>query len=203
MRPPEIPRYKFFKATGPLTGTFTERQQAVHLYYRRANWHKLKMVTRFLKTRQVIPAYDKVEGLTVDQFPAAIVLRAFQLVETDDQAVWYQVNADRWIKATPATITVLDHDPYDHQTVTDRPHWQADMTVLPLHQQPATVDYVPGRQLTVYDQIYGQPVATVPDGVTVTLINQINDANGVRWYETSDHNFINGAYLHLATNDQA
>lgn len=196
--PPAIPRYKFFKATGNLKGNFNDRQQAVHLYYRRANWHKTKAITRFLKTLAGVPAFDDVAGMPVDRFPSGLILRAFQLVETTDHAVWYQVNADRWVPATKETIAVLDADPYAHQAVTARPHWQADMTVLSLNQRPAIVDYVPDGELDVYDQIYGKPVATVADGQPLTLISQVNDANGVRWYETHDHHFINGAYVQLS-----
>lgn len=196
VEPPAIPRYKFFKATGPLSGTFSDRQQTIHLYYRQANWHKTKTVTRFLKTRQPVAVYDGVAGMAVDQIPAGLVIRASQLVETADHQVWYQVNADQWIPATKDTVTVLEQDPYQDQPVTVHPKWEADMTVLKLNHQLATVDYVPVDQLDVYDQVYGQPVATVTDGQALTLISQVDDANGVRWYETADHYFINGAYVH-------
>ena len=46
----DIPRYKFFKATGPLTGTFDDRQKTVHLYYRKQTWHKIKDVNLYLQT---------------------------------------------------------------------------------------------------------------------------------------------------------
>ncbi|MGY0272502.1 hypothetical protein ACW18T_02370 [Limosilactobacillus fermentum] len=30
--------------------------------------------------------------------PAGLFLRAFQLIETTNHVLWYQINADRWVK---------------------------------------------------------------------------------------------------------
>lgn len=192
-----IPRYKFFKATGPLTGTFDDHQKVVHLYYRKQNWHKIKDVTLYLKTSEPTTLFDQVDGMPIDlKVPAGLYLRAFQLIETTDHVLWYQVNADRWVKGDDS-ITILSTAPYKNQSATARVNLENDFTYLKLNRAKALVDFIPGGKVNVYDQAYGNVIGQVDDKQPLVLIGKIIDDNGVTWYEAEDHGFINGAYVQL------
>ena len=193
----DIPHYKFFKATGPLTGTFDDRQKTVHLYYRKQTWPKIKDVNLYLQTMAPTTLFDQVDGMPVESpMPAGLFLRAFQLIETTNHVLWYQINADRWVKEGDH-LRVLAHDPYADEPSPVRANLESDFTYLKLNHLPVTVDFVPNGKVAVYDQAYGTEIGQVADGQKLILTGKIMDDNGVVWYEAVDHGYINGSYLKL------
>ena len=57
------------------------------------------------------------------------------------------------------------------------------------------MDYLPNREIDVYDAPYGKKVATIPDGKRVTISGKLDDNGEITWYQIGDQRFITGNYV--------
>lgn len=199
--PPKFDKYKFVKSAGDLSGTFDMQQRSIHFYYRKKAWGEIERVELYIHLSKPVQQYDGVDGMPVDtHLPGDFYVKSFERVATMQGEFWYNVNADRWIKFDVNTMKVSKEDPYaKSQPVDNGPASQ--LTVLPLNDVPATVDYTSGGHLFTYKRPYGEANGTVENGYQLTLVGRLNDNNGVTWYQDKKLGFINGAYVRLQQED--
>lgn len=195
---PKFPNYKFVKSEGELTGTFDMQQRSIHLFYRKKSWGEIERIELYIHLSKPTPQYDSVDGMPVDNpLPGDFYVKSFERVATMNGEFWYNVNADRWIKFDVNTMKISENDPYAHQTQEVDNGPASRLTILPLNNVPATVDYTAGGHLFTYKRPYGEANGTVENGHKLTLVGRLNDNNGVIWYQDKDLGFINGAYVRL------
>lgn len=190
----KFPNYNFVKVEGDLTGTFDMTQRNVKLFYRKQSWGEVQDINMFLKLEAPTVIYDTVEGMPAGQpLPQDIIIKAFQRVATKDGQFWYEIGADQWIKYEK--MHVVD-DPFNNdQDIPSR--LENQLTVLQLNNVKATVDYIPGKSVDVYDAPYGNQVDKVDDGQEVTLTNKLSDNEQLTWYEIGPKQFVSGNYVKI------
>ncbi|MDD6431702.1 MAG: MucBP domain-containing protein [Lactobacillaceae bacterium] len=190
----KFPNYNFVKVEGDLTGTFDMTQRNVKLFYRKQSWGEVQDINMFLKLEAPTVIYDTVEGMPVGQpLPQDIIIKAFQRVATKDGQFWYEIGADQWIKYEK--MHVVD-DPFNNdQYIPSR--LENQLTVLQLNNVKATVDYIPGKSVDVYDAPYGNQVDKVDDGQEVILTKRLSDSDELTWYEIGPKQFISGNYVKI------
>ncbi len=190
----KFPNYNFVKVEGDLTGTFDMTQRNVKLFYRKQSWGEVQDINMFLKLEAPTVIYDTVEGMPVGQpLPQDIIIKAFQRVATKDGQFWYEIGADQWIKYEK--MHVVD-DPFNNnQDIPSR--LENQLTVLRLNNIKATVDYIPGKSVDVYDAPYGNQVNKIDDGQEVTLTKRLSDSDELTWYEIGPKQFISGNYVKI------
>lgn len=195
--PPKFPKYKLVKTEGDLKGTFDMQQRSIHLFYRKKAWGEIERIELYIHLAKPVQQYDAVNGLPVDEpLPGDFYVKSFERVATMKGEFWYNVNADRWIKFDVNTMKISHDDPYAKvEPAQNGPASQ--LTILPLNNVPATVDYTAGGHLFTYKRPYGEANGTVENGHQLTLVGRLNDNNGVTWYQDKDLGFINGSYVRL------
>ena len=77
-----------------------------------------------------------------------------------------------------------------------------NLTVIPLKNVQAKVDYLHNKSINVYDAPYGNKVAEIPNGETITLIGKLNDNDEITWYQVGRKKYItsNICYSNTCTN---
>ncbi|MDO4902882.1 MAG: MucBP domain-containing protein [Limosilactobacillus sp.] len=187
----EFPRYTFVKSEGQMDGTFDMKRKEVRLYYRKDNWKDMTDVDLYLHLDKPAPVYDMVDGMPVgDPALPGIVVKAFRKVVTKDGQTWYDIGADQWVKYDGIRVVnePFQNDHY-HSVIADQ------LTILPLKNVKGKIDYLPGKEVDVFDKPYGQKVGSVADGKEVEISGQLNDNGEITWYEIGDHQFVTGNYV--------
>ena len=188
----KFPNYNFVKAEGDLTGTFDMTQRSVKLYYRKQSW--VEDINMFLALEAPTTVYDAVEGMPVGRpLPQDITLKAFQRVATKDGQFWYEIGADQWIKYEKMHVV---EDPFagKHEIPS---RLENQLTVLRLNNVKATIDYIPGKAVDVYDAPYGNQVTKIPDGQEVTITGKLSDNEELTWYEIGPKQYVSGNYVKI------
>lgn len=194
---PRFPRHQFMSASDYLEGQFDDQARQIYLYYRNANWQSNEAATNYLIASKPIQLYDRPQGLPIDnQLPDDIIFECFRKVITTDRHHWYQVTAERWLEFDPESMQLLDDNPYtDHVEPTTETDFDDQMQILSLNQASAHIDFIPNHQVPCYDHVYGKELYQLTHGTEITLLRQLTDTNGVNWYETSKHEYINALYV--------
>ncbi len=190
----KFPNYNFVKAEGDLTGTFDMTQRSVKLYYRKQSWGEVEDINMFLALEAPTTVYDAVEGMPVGRpLPQDITLKAFQRVATKDGQFWYEIGADQWIKYEKMHVV---EDPFagKHEIPS---RLENQLTVLRLNNVKATIDYIPGKAVDVYDAPYGNQVTKIPDGQEVTITGKLSDNEELTWYEIGPKQYVSGNYVKI------
>ena len=190
----KFPNYDFVKSTGKLSGTFDMTQRNVKLFYRKHSWGEVQDIEMYLALDAPTVIYDTVAGMPVGQpLPQGITIKAFQRVATKDGEFWYEIGSDQWIKYKK--MHVVDNPFGNKEKIPSRLANQ--LTVLRLNNVKATIDYIPGKSVDVYDAPYGNPVDKVADGQPVTLIGKMSDNDQLTWYEIGPKKYISGNYVKI------
>ena len=72
-----------------------------------------------------------------------------------------------------------------------------NLTVIPLKNVQAKVDYLHNKSINVYDATYGNKVAEIPNGETITLIGKLNDNDEITWYQVGRKKYITSNYIQI------
>ena len=72
-----------------------------------------------------------------------------------------------------------------------------NLTVIPLKNVQAKVDYLHNKSINVYDAPYGNKVAEIPNGETITLIGKLNDNDEITWYQVGRKKYITSNYIQI------
>lgn len=191
----EFPHYRYVKTEGQTAGTFDMSQHSVRVFYRKENWGEVQAIEMFLRLDAPTVIYDTVNGMPVGQpLPEDITIKAFNRVATKDGEFWYEIGADQWIKYDQ--MHVVD-DPFGGPSKKINSRLAQRLTVLPLHDIPATVDYIPGKSVDVYDSPYGEAVDKLADGQEIKLTGKLSDNNEITWYQIAPDRYISGNYVHV------
>lgn len=191
----KFPNYNYVEAEGDLTGTFDMTQRNVKLFYRKQSWGEVQNIDMYLALEAPTVVYDTVAGMPVGQpLPQDITIKAFQRVATKDGNFWYEIGADQWIKYEK--MHVVDNPFVDQQNQIPS-RLENQLTVLRLNNVKATIDYVPGRAVDVYDAPYGNQVDKLADGQEVTLTGKLSDNDQITWYEIGPKRYVSGNYVKI------
>ena len=189
----KFPNYDYVKAEGELTGTFDMTQRNIKLFYRKKSWGEVQDIDMYLELKAPTVVYDTVEGMLVGQpLPQDITIKAFQRVATKDGQFWYEIGADQWIKYEK--MHIVDNPFEGEKKIPSR--LENQLTVLRLNNVKATIDYIPGKAIDIYDAPYGNRVDKIDDGQEVTLTNKLSD-NQLTWYEIGDKRYVSGNYVKI------
>lgn len=190
----KFPNYNFVKAEGALRGAFDMTQRSIKLFYRKQSWGEVQDIDMYLALDAPTVICDTVEGIPVGQpLPQDITIKAFQRVATKDGQFWYEIGANQWIKYEK--MHVVDNPFGDKEKISSRLAKQ--LTVLRLNRVKATIDYIPGKAVDVYDAPYGNRVDKVADGQAVTLIGKLSDNDQLTWYEIGPEQYVSGNYVKI------
>lgn len=189
----KFPNYAYVKTDGDPTGNFDMTQRSIKLFYRKKSWGEVQNIDMYLKLEAPTVIYDTAEGMPVGQpLPQDIIIKAFQRVATKDGQFWYEIGADQWIKYEK--MHVVDNPFADEKKIPSR--LENQLTVLRLNNVKATIDYIPGKAIDVYDAPYGNRVDKVADGQEVTLTSKLSD-DQLTWYAIGDNRYISGNYVKI------
>lgn len=195
----EFPHYRYVKTEGQTTGTFDMNQRNVRLFYRKKKWGEVQAIEMFLKLDAKTVIYDTVNGMPVGQpLPPDIIIKAFHRVATKNGEFWYEIGSNQWIKYDQ--MHVVD-DPFTGKNEKIDSRLAKRLTVLPLHDVPASVDYIPGKAVDIYDQPYGNAIDKIEDGKEITLTGKLNDNNEITWYQIGPNRYISGNYVKIASEE--
>lgn len=194
----DFPHYRYVKLEGPADGTFDMQRKAVRLYYRKDSWQQVEATDLYLHLDQTTTVFDRVGGLPINEpLPGGIVIKAFHRVDTADGETWYELGADQWVKYEGMRVV---NNPYGSDD-DDRP-FADQFTILPLKNVQGTIDYLPNKEVDVYDAPYGKRVATLPDGKRVDISGKLNDNGEITWYKIGDHQYVTGNYVIVDHEDE-
>ena len=189
----EFDNYRFIKSEGDLNGTFDMNPRSIHLYYRKDNWGEVQDIEMYLRLDDNTPVFDSPNGMQVGTpIPEGIVIKAFYRVATKSGEFWYEIGSDQWIKYEK--MHVVDNPFEGEKKIPSR--LENQLTVLRLNNVKATIDYIPGKSVDVYDAPYGTPVDKVDDGQEVTLTSKLSD-DQLTWYEIGDKRYVSGNYVKI------
>lgn len=195
----DFPHYRFIKLDGPAEGTFDMQRKDVHLFYRKDDWQKVEDVDIYLHLDQTTTLYDKVNGMPFhDPLPAGIVIKAFHRVNTADGETWYELGSDQWVKYQGMRVV---NNPYNDEEE-KQPAFADQLTILPLKNVTGTIDYLPNKEVDVFDAPYGKKTTTIPDGKRVNISGKLNDNGEITWYQIGDKQFITGNYVIIDEEDE-
>lgn len=187
----EFPHYRFVKTVGMADGTFDMQRRDVKLYYRKQSWQNVEDVHLYLHLDKTTQVYDTVNGISVhDPLPAGIVVKAFRRVNTEDGDTWYELGAGQWAKYENMRVV---QNPFANETIPSKLTDQ--LTIMPLKGVQGTIDYLPNKEVDIFDAPYGKKIGTVPDGQRVNISGQLNDNGEITWYQIGDKQFITGNYV--------
>lgn len=191
----DFPTYRYVKTEGPASGQFDMSQRSVRLYYRKADWENVSEEENFLHLDKTTPVYDQVKGMPVgDPLPADITIKSFEKVTTKDKQDWYEIGADQWLLFS--NMHLVD-DPFNPKKEKIESRLASQLTILPLHDIKATIDYIPGKAIDIYDAPYGEKVGKLPNGKEVTITGKISDNGEITWYQLGDKQYITGNYIKI------
>lgn len=196
----DFPRYRFIKLEGPAEGTFDMQRKDVKLYYRKDNWQEVEDVDLYLQLDQQITVYDRVNGMPVNEpLLSGIVVKAFHRVNTADGETWYELGADQWVKYDGMRVV---NNPYNDDEEDHHSILADQLTILPLKNVQGTIDYLPNKEVDVYDAPYGKKVSSIPDGKRINITGKLNDNGEITWYQIGEKQFITGNYVIVDDEDE-
>lgn len=196
----EFPHYRYVKTDGVLEGTFDLHQRSVKIFYRKKNWGEVQDVEMFLALDGPAVIYDTVKGMPVGQpLPQDITIKAFERVATKDGEFWYEIGPNQWIKYDK--MHVVD-DPFNPKNEKIGSRLAKRLTILPLHNIKATIDYIPGKAIDVYNAPYGETSGKISDGTAVKLTGKLSDNNEITWYQIGPDKYVSGNYIKITEDDE-
>ncbi|MGX6429185.1 MucBP domain-containing protein [Levilactobacillus yonginensis] len=191
LTPPDLADYHIFQAQGHQRGTFTDQSQQVVYFYRRKSWQTVQRVHQFVRLTIDHDVFDEPAGQLYDyQFPATSLWRLFGIITLTDGSVWYNLGGEQWLNA--AETTTQDH----RQTTLELPHrrnWQPQP-----FSQMGTVDYVPGKAVSYYQEPYGEVAGQLKHGTDLDIRVRIVDDQQLVWFQIGPDAYINARYVKLA-----
>ena len=191
----QFPNYRYVKTEGETKGTFDMRQRIVHLFYRKQNWGEVQSIEMYLHLDAPTQVFDTAGGMPVGvPLPADITVKSFHRVATKNGQFWYEIGADQWIKYDQ--MHVVDN-PFNQDIRKEKSKLINNLTVIPLKNVHAKVDYLHNKSINVYDAPYGNKVAEIPNGETITLIGKLNDNDEITWYQVGRKKYITSNYIQI------
>lgn len=191
----QFPNYRYVKTEGEIKGHFDMRQKIVHLFYRKQNWGEVQTIEMFLHLDAPTQVCDTPGGMPVGApLPADITVKSFHRVATKNGQFWYEIGADQWIKYENMHVV---ENPFNDDAQQKPSRLASNLTVIPLHDVKAKVDYLHNKSINVYDAPYGRKVAEIPNGNEVTLIGKLNDNDEITWYQVGRNKYITSNYIEI------
>lgn len=169
---PALAGYTLIQAKGQLRGRFNQQQKILTFYYRQNDWLKVIHEQKQLKMLTFVSCYDAPNGqLTKVSLAKGSIWQVFESIETR-QGLWHCMGGNIWIKDDPNALKTVKH-----KNTSKNNFYLAKKQAQILK---ATIDYVPHKMLTLYDQPFGKPINAVADQSLVEISHQIN-LDGLTW----------------------
>lgn len=187
---PTIKGYHLLYANGPVTGSFSNKQQVVTYAYRKATWKRVDYVVLFLQMKNYVVCYDDPAGKkTRVTLAKGTIWQTFQKILFTDGSSWYCMGGNIWIKNDSSLFKIVK--PYSTTKI------QTKVINLPFStklNQPAKIDFVPNKETTIYNNPFGQPLRKISHDKSVTLTAKVNTSH-MTWFEVDNNGWINSQYL--------
>lgn len=200
IEPLEFEDYRFVKAEGTPTGIFSMEDRVVTFYYRRNSYMETEVLEdRYLTFLSEVSTYtDLTQETLAPSIWKGTVVKVVERVATPDGKFWYQIADTRWVPFDFETMR-LGHKPQSTTApdLTQRPTTQLELLDRIQVKQQATIDYVPTKDVTVYDTPYGHESGRAVHGLRVVTDEIAHDAAGVEWYHIVDLGWVSKIYLKL------
>lgn len=200
IKPEEIEGYRFVNGEGSPTGIFNMEGRTVTFYYRRNSFMETEVLDdKYLRLFSEVPTYtDLKKSAPATPLWNGTVVKVVERVATADGEFWYQIADTRWVPFNLETMQLVNKPASTTAPdLTQRPTTQLDLlTRMPINLQ-AIVDYVPTKDVTVYDVPYGQVSGRAVHGLRVDIDEIARDEGGIEWYHIVDLGWLSKIYLKL------
>lgn len=188
---PSFVNYQLLQARGPVTGHFLDQQQTVTYLYRQKLWQEVDDSLQLIQATEFIQCVSAPHGKPLRMTLAKNTFwQVFKTVTTTDEAVWYCLGGDTWVRASEQT-RLVDREKYLIQPAAAKQI--PENYAVALHTK-ATINFVPGKKVSLYDLPCGKKQAELADGSPVNLSAQKN-LQGMQWYCVADVGWILAEYL--------
>lgn len=183
---PQIRNYIFMRAEGQLEGKFSSEQKLITLFYKNASWTDVYPDSGLLKMLRETSCYSDIEGEKLDTpLAAGSIWRTFYHVDLVNGARWYNLGGSIWVKSS-RNLTFVS--PYKDEQPDDS---LANMTDV---NSQATIDFIPGKSVMVFNRPCGKKIASVGNGLLVGLSKYCR-ADGMDWFFIKERGWIPAIYL--------
>ncbi|MHC9537644.1 MucBP domain-containing protein [Dellaglioa sp. BT-FLS60] len=191
--PVNIPGFNLLRASKTSYGNFTNEQQTIYYYYRNLNWRTVDKIDAYIQITERARCFDLPDGNFYPAFlPAGGILQVFEKIETNSGTHWYGMGGNQWLEDT-SNVHLIDQP--DYTSLTKK---EIDKLTKKRINQPALIDYIPDKSVTIYAEPYGKKLRTLADNTQVTLISQLTSPNSIVWFELKNGGFINESYIKIA-----
>lgn len=190
LTPPAVENYHIFQAQGRQRGTFTNQSSQVVYFYRRDSWQTVQRVHQFVFLQADHDIYNAPNGQAYGyQFPTDSLWRLFQIITLTNGDVWYNLGGAQWLSAKE---TVRREHQFIDFGLPAPATWQPEP-----FERLGTVDYVPGKSVSIYQEPYGETAGQLAHGAALDIRGRIVDDQQLVWYQIGPDAYINARYVRL------
>ncbi|WP_125583684.1 MucBP domain-containing protein [Levilactobacillus cerevisiae] len=191
LTPPPVTNYHIFQAQGTQRGTFSQQPGQVVYYYRRDSWQTVQRVHQFVFLQTNHQVYDEPGGQAYGyQFPTDSLWRLFMVITLTNGDVWYNLGGEQWLSAKD---TVRREHQFVDLGLPAPDKWQPET-----FERIGTVDYVPGKAVSFYQEPYGETAGQLKHGEALDVRGRVVDDQHLVWYQIGPKAYINARYVRLA-----
>ena len=191
LSPPNLKGYTIKKASGPIKGRFTKDQQIITYYYRKNNYADVSYEIGFIFFKDFYTCFDQVLGHKTRVIIAKeTIWRIFETITLTDGSKWCCLGGNIWVKFDEQMMLYYRNRPQETLQLADQTLNAQKLTL------PAYIDFIPHRQLILYDQPFGLKKTSILDGTKVNLTAKYVE-QGINWFKVDDLGWTISEYLQL------
>ncbi|WP_125765070.1 MucBP domain-containing protein [Levilactobacillus mulengensis] len=191
LTPPAVENYHIFQAQGQQRGTFSQHPGQVVYYYRRDSWQMVQRVHQFVFLQADHQVFDGPNGQAYGyQFPTDSLWRLFMIITLTNGDVWYNLGGEQWLSAKE---TVRREHQFIDLGLPEPDRWHPEP-----FERIGTVDYVPGKAVSIYHEPYGETAGQLDHGEALDIRGRVVDDQQLVWYQIGPDAYINARYVRLA-----
>lgn len=189
LTPPNFLGYNLLRAQGPVNGNFNDKQQVVTYYYRDATWKNVDFDIKYLKMKVSQPGFDAPRGNdTFITLAKDTVWQVFETVQLVSGERWHCLGGNLWVGEDYDKVRFVDALPQYQVTDNSEKNFAINLNFQ------AIIDFVPGKELTLYDRPFGNPIDSIKDGSIVTITER-EGGRDMQWFKIDDRGWTIRQYL--------
>ncbi|WP_057876901.1 MucBP domain-containing protein [Liquorilactobacillus aquaticus] len=188
---PSLPGYNLLRVSGKLRGNFSYDQSFVTFYYRHSSWKDVKKTETYLRILAPISSYEKPQGEQINiSFALNTVWRTFSSITLNTGELWYCLGGTIWVKFDSKKMA-YSNKMEDFSMLSPKAVAQVKRFK---NSKEALIDFIPNKDIGVYDSPFGQKVGALKDGTKVSITAKtLND--DVVWFKLVQDVWIPRQYL--------
>ncbi|KRM91899.1 MucBP domain-containing protein [Liquorilactobacillus cacaonum] len=188
---PTISEYSLVNVTGLIRGIRSLETSTVTFFYRRQTWLTYETSCIYLKMLSTVFVYDFPDGKQINiKLSPQTIWKTFRTITTSADFTWYCIGGSMWVCFDESQMSIFKKpDTIDSLDIKDKD----SISNLENHTN-ATIDYIEGRSVNLYDFPFGKISSSISHGVMVqTKQRYISDE--VTWYKLASGLWIPEQYL--------